>query len=317
MKRGLMSLEQQTFKDFEAIFVDDCSTDGTYLQLLDYQQKSNLNIIVLRNVQNVGPGQSRNYAISQAQGKYLAFMDSDDWYETNLLEEVHNKIVEESADMVFFDFYRAYNENKKKHIQATRQLKDAHAKADFVALCFDSLCSMCVIREAFQNLEIPNIYNAEDAVTIPLLVNKVSRIAILDKPLYNYFYRINSLSSSKNIAISDSFLRAFSFLTEHLPNDSEKEALEYRGILMVLYAYVYKALQGDLAVDKILPVVNRFVSKYPDYHANKYKKFIPIRKRLFIQCVKFHHWPLLRIYIKMQDWLISLPVRINHAIDHA
>lgn len=311
MKLGLSSLEQQMFKDFEVLFVDDCSTDDTYSKLLDYQKQSDLNVVLLRNRQNVGPGESRNYAISQAKGKFLLFMDSDDWYETNLLQDVYSEIEKHSADMVFFDFYRAYNENKKKHIQVTRQLKNAHAKADFVALCFDSLCSMCVKREAFQNLEIPHLYNAEDAVTVPLLANRVSRIAILQKPLYNYYYRINSLSSSKNLAIADSILKAFSFLEIQLSGKSEKVALEYRGILMLLYAYVYKSLQAGLSVHEISSVVQHFVDKYPSFYNNKYFRKIPLRKRLFIHFAKSRQWLLLKLYVKIQDLLISFPASIH------
>lgn len=311
MTRGLFSLEQQTFKDFEVIIVDDCSTDGTYSQLLNYQQNSDLSVVVLRNAQNAGPGVSRNYAISQAQGLYIAFMDSDDWYENALLQEVYNKIIEESAEMVFYDFYRAYNANKKQYIQATRPLKNAHSKTDFVALSFDSLWSLCIKRDVFRYVKISPLFNAEDVVTIPLLVNRVSRVAVLHKPLYNYLYRIDSLSTSKNRAIAESVLKAFSFLEENLSNESVREAKEYRGVLLVLYGYVYKALQGGMASEEISHVVDCFIDKYPNFQSNKYLKFIPLRKRLFIQFAKFHLWLLLKIYIKIQDWLISYPAKIR------
>ena len=311
MKRGLMSLEQQTFKDFEVLFVDDCSTDDTYSQLLNYQQNSGLYIVVLQNAQNIGPGESRNYAISQAKGKYLTFMDADDWYEVNLLQEVYRKIEEDGADIIIFDFYRAYNKNRKQYIQTTQPLENARSKQDFVALCFDSLWSICVKREIFQEVKIPSIYNAEDVVTIPLLVDRASRITVLRKPLYNYLYRINSLSTSKSATIADSMLKAFSYLEEHLPHELEKEVIEYRGMLLVLYGYVYKALQGGICSKDISLVVNRFIDKYPNCKANKYMRCLPMRKRLFIKCAKLHRWFLLRIYIKMQDWLISYPAKIH------
>ena len=317
MKRGLSSLERQIFKDFEVIFVDDCSTDDTYSKLQNYQEQSALNVVLLRNRQNVGPGESRNYAISQAKGKYLLFMDSDDWYEINLLQEVYSEIKEHLADMIFFDFYRAYSENKKKHIHSTRVLEQARSKIDFVALCFDSLWGMCIKREIFQNLKIPHLYNAEDAVTVPLLANRASKIAVLQKPLYNYYYRINSLSSSKNLAIADSILKAFSFLEVQLSDKSEKVALEYRGALMLLYAYVYKSLQARLNVNEIASVVHHFIDKYPDFHNNEYFKKIPLRKRLFILLVKYSQWFLLKVYIKMQDLLISFPANIHNTITHA
>lgn len=310
MARGLRSLEQQIYREFEVIFVDDCSTDDTYQRLLEYQNTSILCVKVLKNKSNSGPGQSRNNAIKQARGEYLAFLDSDDWYEENLLQEVYEAIKKEQADLVFFDFYRAYSERKKKAMPMNNPLLEARSKSDFIALCYDALWGMCVHKNAFKDLEIPHLYNAEDAVTIPLLVSKVDKITVIHKPLYNYHYRINSLSSSKNKAISVSILQAFSLLEENL-DQSERVAMEYRGILMVLYAYVYKAMQSNSSVRDISFVVDSFLNKYPRCLKNPYFQWLTLRKRLFVKCVKYRFWFLLHTYIWLQDFLISFPAKLR------
>ena len=91
MERGLRSLEEQSFSDFEVIFVDDCSTDDTYSRLITYQQSSTMNISVFRNEKNSGPGEARNNGIKRAQGEYLAFLDSDDWYEKDFLQKMYKQ----------------------------------------------------------------------------------------------------------------------------------------------------------------------------------------------------------------------------------
>ena len=76
-------------------------------------------------------------------------------------------------------------------------------------------------------------------------------------------------------------------------------------------------LQARLNVNEIASVVHHFIDKYPDFHNNEYFKKIPLRKRLFILLVKYSQWFLLKVYIKMQDLLISFPANIHNTITHA
>lgn len=110
INQGLETLVNQTFKDFEIIFIDDCSTDDTYNFIANYKDKSSLDITLIKNERNCGPGQSRNNGINIANGQYITFMDSDDWLEHTFFEEMYNCIIKNNAEMVQCDFYRYYNE---------------------------------------------------------------------------------------------------------------------------------------------------------------------------------------------------------------
>lgn len=85
----LDSILHQTLKEIELICVDDGSTDQSYNILMDYARKYE-NIIVIKQ-QNQGAGAARNTGIKQAMGKYLCFMDPDDFYAQNcVLEKLYN-----------------------------------------------------------------------------------------------------------------------------------------------------------------------------------------------------------------------------------
>ena len=82
----LDSLCNQTLKDIQIICVDDCSTDGSWSLLQEYAAKDS-RIEVYQMPQNGGQAKARNEAVRHARGRYVAFLDSDDWMAQNALEE--------------------------------------------------------------------------------------------------------------------------------------------------------------------------------------------------------------------------------------
>ncbi|CAM3726807.1 glycosyltransferase family 2 protein [Mesobacillus zeae] len=109
IKKCLDSVLNQSFKDFEVIVVDDCSTDNTVELVEDYHDPR---IKIYENEKNSGPSFSRNRAIQLAQGEYIAILDSDDWWAPNRLEELIGFMKVKNADMVFDNLlYIRENEN--------------------------------------------------------------------------------------------------------------------------------------------------------------------------------------------------------------
>ena len=84
IERCIKSIRKQTFKNFEVIFIDDCSSDKT-LELLKKYQRLNSNFKIMRTPLNSGPGAARNIGLRNASGKYVCFLDSDDcWFSKKL-----------------------------------------------------------------------------------------------------------------------------------------------------------------------------------------------------------------------------------------
>lgn len=99
--RTLDSVLKQTFKDFEIIIVDDCSTDGTRNIVQSYVKKyKNIRLIPLS--ENSGaPPKPKNIGIKEAKGEYVALLDHDDIWHDNKLKKSIEVLQETSADMVF------------------------------------------------------------------------------------------------------------------------------------------------------------------------------------------------------------------------
>ena len=100
----LQSLLNQTLKNFEVIVVDDCSTDNSVAvvqKMFPAFDARNIKVTLATNQTNSGcPGIPRNFGIDIAQGKYICFLDSDDFFDANVLEEFYKVAEEFNADVV-------------------------------------------------------------------------------------------------------------------------------------------------------------------------------------------------------------------------
>lgn len=100
--RTLSSLVAQTDPNFEVIVVDDCSTEDLKSIVDDYTNK--LNIIYIRNKQNLGCGMSRQVGIDNATQKFITFLDSDDMFMPYTIE-TFNSIIEANPDTEYLHSY--------------------------------------------------------------------------------------------------------------------------------------------------------------------------------------------------------------------
>ena len=90
LKDGLNSLLKQTLREIEIICVDDGSTDGSLVILKEFE-KADARIRVIHQ-ENQGAGAARNNGMDVARGKYLAFLDADDFFEKNMLKAAHRRL---------------------------------------------------------------------------------------------------------------------------------------------------------------------------------------------------------------------------------
>ena len=107
----LDSIVNQTLKNIEIICVNDSSTDNS-LNILNHYAEKDPRIKVVTQP-NGGAGAARNRGLSLAAGKYLSFLDSDDFFEPDMLELAYNKAVCDKADFVVFQSDQYYTDRKE------------------------------------------------------------------------------------------------------------------------------------------------------------------------------------------------------------
>ncbi|WP_052476255.1 glycosyltransferase family 2 protein [Cohnella kolymensis] len=101
LSKCLDSVKNQTYNNWEAIAIDDGSSDGSYTILSKYALDDNR--FKVSTHANQGPGYTRNRAISQVTGDYVVFLDADDYIDSHYFEKLIKCIEENQSDVVFID----------------------------------------------------------------------------------------------------------------------------------------------------------------------------------------------------------------------
>ena len=105
IRKCLDSVINQTKKEIEIVVVNDGSTDNTESIIKEYKDKR---ITYFKN-NNHGIGYSRNFGVSKSSGKYIMFLDSDDYIDKDECKLLYEKCLEDDLDISICDFYKVYN----------------------------------------------------------------------------------------------------------------------------------------------------------------------------------------------------------------
>ncbi len=203
----LDSVLAQSFKDFEVICVDDGSTDKSTKILEEYQKKDNR--IKILQQQRGGAGVARNLGLGHAQGKYVQFLDSDDYFEPNLLEEMYTRAEKYDVDLVVCsskkvddegNIIESKNPNSPINLAKT-PLDKIYNKNDFKEDFF-SLLTPVPWNKLFKKdliinneIEFPNLHICEDIAFVHSYEAVAEKILVFDKELINYrFNRAGSMA---------------------------------------------------------------------------------------------------------------------------
>lgn len=122
IKNSINSLKNQTNQNFEAIFINDGSTDNT-LEILKKELETAHYAFNIINKENTGVSKSRNLGLNLAQGKYILFFDSDDFLNETLIEKIFLILNNQEVDGLIFS-YNLIDENKTLITEKKIQLKN-------------------------------------------------------------------------------------------------------------------------------------------------------------------------------------------------
>lgn len=193
IKETILSVTNQTYPNWELIIVDDCSTDNTEFVISELI-KAEKRIKYIRQKKNGGAGIARNKGIELAQGKYIAFLDSDDqWLE----DKLHLQICymeKQNCNFSFTDYYIVKGSEPKKlfkNYKTKISYKDEE-KFNYIA------CSTVIYNQnMLGKIYMPTIRNRQDWGLWLNILQKTKFAYCYTVPLTYYHIRENSISNNK------------------------------------------------------------------------------------------------------------------------
>lgn len=239
IEKMLLSVERQEFKDWEAIIINDGSTDSSQRIIDDFVSKDRRFKSFIK--ENGGVSSARNMGIDLASGEYVVFYDPDDYIPKNSLKHLYNKAKIKNADMVVgvmeeinLGDHLIYMHSQKLAKQNIISPIDKHFFGAW-SVC-NKMFSLSFIRE--NHIKFDDLSNAEDGVfTFEILKNEPI-ITGCDKIAYNYLKRPFWLmpSATQNISIKylngllashDRILESAKILAKQTFGNDEKDCDKY------------------------------------------------------------------------------------------
>ena len=195
--RCIKSILNQTYKNLEIILVDDGSPDNCGKICENYAQKDKRIKVVHK--ENGGLSDARNAGISISNGKYISFIDSDDYIDPEYIELLYKTIKKDKSDMAISS-HKVIYENGTVLEKATKEESILKPKEVLKRILYDdgidlSAWAKLYKIELFKEIRYPKGRLFEDAATTYKLVDKCEKISIISRSTYNYIIRGNSITN--------------------------------------------------------------------------------------------------------------------------
>ena len=198
LDKCVSSVMAQTFKDIEILLIDDGSKDASGRMCDDYAlTDSRIRVI---HKENGGLSDARNRGITEARGRYLSFIDGDDYIEPDMLETLYNNLVREDADASMCGIYSEYADRQTRFwpndeylvLTGNQPVKAVLEGRQGSINAVNKLYK----RELFSEIRFPLGKLCEDAFIMVKLMAQVNKAVVDTRPKYHYVHRGDSITTS-------------------------------------------------------------------------------------------------------------------------
>lgn len=309
----LDSVIHQTYPNLEIICVNDGSRDSSR-EILEHYAGKDSRIIVI-DQENQGLSGARNTGLLQTTGKYVMFVDSDDWIELETCEEAVMAAEKHCADLILWSYVREYgNESKVKYMfwDDETVLEKAEVRSQLhrrlcgllgeelrhpdYANALETAWGKLYLAERIVNNHVEFIdtkkIGTEDALFNLYALGYVERAVYLRK-CFNHYRKINksSLTKTYNEQLFERWQRLFDYMDQYIQDNhlsvEYKDALNNR-IALSLLGLGLNIAGSDYTTSKKIQMLKEILSngRYRDAYKNLDFYYFPIHWKVFYECAK-------------------------------
>lgn len=262
LKECIESILSQTYKNYEIILVDDGSTDNSPKICDDYEEKYQ-NILVIHN-KNRGASSARNTGTKKAVGKYIIYMDSDDFIlDKEFLRKLAKKI-ENETDIIFYKYQKYFNKIKKleecKFSYSLAIKENSYANKIAALVKENAFFGMAWIRATRKEIILKNKIEFEEGLVgedmdwnYHVILNS-SSIDFIDEPMIAYRQREGSVTSNYKLKNLLDFVYILEKWSEYIKKEVKDENLKkafygslakYYSNLLIVYSRILDLEKKD------------------------------------------------------------------------
>ncbi|HFR3217390.1 TPA: glycosyltransferase, partial [Streptococcus suis] len=293
----------QTYTNLEVILVNDGSTDDSEKICLNYM-KNDGRIKYYKKI-NGGLADARNFGLEHATGKYIAFVDSDDYIEVAMFERMHDNITEYNADIAEIDFclvdengYTKKKRNSNFHVLTREEtVKEFLSGSNIENNVWCKLYSRDIIKDI--KFQINNRSIGEDLLFNLEVLNNVTRVVVDTREYYyNYVIRNSSLINQKfSINNIDLVTRL-----ENYPFKLKREFSHYfdAKVIKEKVKCLNKMYSTDCLDNEFLPILESYRKEIRRYPFIKAKRYLSRKHLVTLYLMKFSPKLYVMLYKKFQ-----------------
>ena len=194
ISKTILSVQEQTYNNWEMIIVDDFSTDNTF-EIANTFARLDSRIKLMQLHKNSGAGFARNKALELAKGKYMAFLDADDLWKPEKLKKQIDFILENNLKFTF-SFYECIDENGKSLNRTVQSPKNLSYNQLFFCNYIGNLTGI-YDASFFGKIPILSARKRQDWILWLTILKKINVAQPVPESLAFYRVRNNSISASK------------------------------------------------------------------------------------------------------------------------
>ena len=279
LRKCIESIVNQTLEEIEIILINDGSTDNSYIICEEYSRKYPKKIRYINN-KNIGCSATRNLGISLAKGKYVAFVDSDDYIEQEMYQEMYEKAQKENLDIVVCGI-KTLHINKKIKISLPVFPKDYYSLLSYKGKISNPV-NKIFKKSKVKNIKfVEKIHSFEDFNFCFKVYLKTRKIDVVKKSYYNYIHHGNNsiFNLEKRLGIFIAFNELYHYLID-------KNYIKDKKIMKKFYEnfnfYAIKGVFFMLLNPKLVSI-----EEYKKYNKLFYEelreiKYLPLKSKLLV-----------------------------------
>ena len=314
LNESINSVLGQTFKNFEIILVNDGSQDKS-ADICNKYAREFSSIVTVVHKKNEGQISARYQGLKIARGKYICYLDSDDYLRIDALEKVYKIIISKSPEIVIFQWKRVNMSGEPVNEVRNNLFKEGEiSKRDLLKKMLETsqLNTMCLKickYELFDiNIDYKKFYDirhGEDLLQSLELVAKAEKIYYLSEQLYFYRFNPDSITNKNNKMKHKALDKVFPVLYSYIGiigvNTENNYQLFFRGVLVSLWESLLALYTGkDTAIEwkeGVCKIYSYDMVKKGENYIKKIK--IPQYMKVGLNLFYSKSWKLLAAYLAM------------------